>query len=72
MRQPVDIDCVCKAILGVDEYFRAKLTETRKRMAPMQIGKAGQGGHYRIASAEPREVKVRIHGETKAMKSEKL
>ena len=29
-------------ILGVDEDFRAKLAETRKRLAPMQIGKAGQ------------------------------
>jgi alpha-L-fucosidase 2 len=27
---------------------------------------------YRVASPEPREVKVRIHGQTKTVKSEKL
>ena len=34
--------------------------------------KDGKVVTYRIASAEPREVKVRIHGETKTTKSEKL
>jgi alpha-L-fucosidase 2 len=29
-------------ILGVDKDFAAQLTETRKRLPPMQIGKAGQ------------------------------
>jgi alpha-L-fucosidase 2 len=33
---------------------------------------AGKVTSYRIASAEPREVKVRVNGETKTMKSEKL
>ena len=32
----------------------------------------GKVTSYRVASAEPREVEVRIHGETKAVKSEKL
>jgi alpha-L-fucosidase 2 len=34
--------------------------------------KDGKVTRYRIASAEPREVKVRIQGETKAVRSEKL
>ena len=34
--------------------------------------KDGKVASYRIASAEPREVKVRIRGETKVMQSEKL
>jgi len=34
--------------------------------------KDGKVATYRIASAEPREVKVRIRGETKAIISEKL
>ncbi len=29
-------------ILGIDEEFRAKLTQTRARLAPMQIGQYGQ------------------------------
>ena len=33
--------------------------------------KDGKVATYRIASAEPREAKVRINGQTKAMKSEK-
>jgi len=34
--------------------------------------KDGKLASYRIASAEPREVTVRIDGETKTIKSEKL
>ena len=34
--------------------------------------KDGKVASYRIASAEPREVEVRIKGETKVVKSEKL
>ena len=34
--------------------------------------KEGKVTHYRIASPEPREVKVRINGETKTIRSEKL
>ena len=35
--------CIRSAkILSIDKDFRARLAETRKRLAPMQIGKAGQ------------------------------
>ncbi len=34
--------------------------------------KQGKVTHYRIASPEPREVKVRVNGETKTIRSEKL
>jgi alpha-L-fucosidase 2 len=34
--------------------------------------KDGKVANYRIASAEPREVKVRINGEAKAVRAEKL
>lgn len=35
-------------------------------------GKDGKVTHYRIASPEPREVKVRVNGETKTIRFEKL
>ena len=34
--------------------------------------KDGKVTSYRVASADPREVKVRIHGETKVIQSERL